>query len=264
MTIGLFSLADWQAAGWLGSLTAAVALGLAGQELLRSRRDGEGLLAMTKCAKYALTLAHKSAWSKDRTINVIGILVGVLRAHGSACGICARLGISPEVLAAKIESEAPKGHAGTFPFEQYPLTQDAEGVLRAARQGATDLGSHLVSTGHLLLAILENDSAIAILCEDQGLTAGKVRTELREGGHPATAEHLDSRAMIRSFLRACMRVLGILLVLSGISSLAVPTIPPTPTHVAILGCVITTALGVLLMRWARRMSRYGKGSWSGR
>ncbi|HSF27025.1 MAG TPA: Clp protease N-terminal domain-containing protein [Actinomycetes bacterium] len=65
-------------------------------------------------------------------------------------------------------------------FERF--TEDARAVVSGAREGAVARGDGWVGSEHLLLAVLEDHSAVARALGELGLTAARVRAQLPGSG----------------------------------------------------------------------------------
>jgi ATP-dependent Clp protease ATP-binding subunit ClpC len=142
--------------------------------------------------------------------NYIGtehVLLGLLReAEGVAAQTLEALGISLEVVRARVEEIIGTGGGRTSESAHVPFTPRAKKVLEISLREALHLGHNYIGTEHLLLGLIrEGEGVAAQVLMGMGAELRLVRREVlaRVGGGPATEEESDPVAkevLIRSLL----------------------------------------------------------------
>jgi ATP-dependent Clp protease ATP-binding subunit ClpA len=129
-----------------------------------------GYVKLTPCAREALNAAARIARHRpgDEGVAALGLLVGLSIAQGGFAGRLLGVGSSGPPTAADPRSFRQSDQVSPV---LEPLASRASRVAEAMNHG-------VVGTEHLLLALLEGPSPIAVTLQELGLTAAVVRREL--------------------------------------------------------------------------------------
>lgn len=109
------------------------------------------------------------------------LALGLLEADVHASGYLPALGIRAEDLRSRLAEVVPRSQTKPHPDSGgFPLDDKAKAILRLAYRGSKDAGREKVTSGDILLGVLnEGSSAAARVLAASGLSADDVRKAIR-------------------------------------------------------------------------------------
>jgi ATP-dependent Clp protease ATP-binding subunit ClpC len=140
---------------------------------------------LTPQAHQTLAFAHEEAQNfNHKYIGDEHILLGLVRARGSAAGkLLWRLGLEIELARSMVGRLTDDNKQGTS--KTPALATSTEQIFKNAAEKATRAGHNQVGTGHLLLAIADENDSIAMRTLDHfGISSERLQSyivELTEG-----------------------------------------------------------------------------------